>query len=239
MPLLDHFHSPISEGWHWESFHTAWATHIMGALNLRILPPGYRAGAQLHVGRVEVDVPTFEQSGSSSTADGNGGVVVEAWAPPTATLTMPALFPDEIEVQVFSTTSGLTLVGAVELVSPGNKDRPEERRAFAMKCGAYLQQRIGLVIVDIVTARLANLHNELIRLLEQPADYRFPSDPSIYAVAYRPLHREPSGDQIDLWMVPLTIGQPLPTMPLALRDGPVIPIELEATYSDARRFNRL
>ena len=30
---------------------------------------------------------------------------------------MPTLFPDDIEVQVFATTTGATLVGAIELVS--------------------------------------------------------------------------------------------------------------------------
>ena len=56
---------------------------------------------------------------------------------------------------------------AIELVSPGNKDRPEARRAFAAKCAGYLTAGVGLVVVDIVTDRLANLHNELIELMRQ------------------------------------------------------------------------
>ena len=71
------------------------------------------------------------------------------------------MFPDDIEVQVFATVTGATLVGAIELVSPGNKDRPETRRAFAAKCVSYLTRGIGLIVVDIVTNRLANLHNEV------------------------------------------------------------------------------
>src|SRR5205823_11742462 len=132
MPLLDHFHPPVSDARPWETFHAYWATEIGRTLNRRVLPPGYFAGAQVHVGRVEVDVPTFEQQGGSAPSDGNGGgLAVETWAPPVATLNMPALYPDEIEVQVFRTSGGATLVGAIELVSAGNKDRPEERRAFA------------------------------------------------------------------------------------------------------------
>ena len=46
---------------------------------------------------------------------------------------MPAVFPDEIEVLVIHRSGGPTLVGAIELVSPANKDRPETRRAFAAK----------------------------------------------------------------------------------------------------------
>jgi len=87
---------------------------------------------------------------------------------------MPALFPDEIEVHVFRRSGGTTLVAAIELISPGNKDRAEARRAFAAKCASYLQQGIGLVIVDIVTERQANLHDELNSLLEHADTFQFP-----------------------------------------------------------------
>jgi len=242
MPLLDHFHSPALGDRHWESFHGTWATEIMRTLNRRVLPQGYFAESQTPVSAsIEVDVATFEGQGQTpGPANGNaGGVAVETWAPPIATLTMAAMFPDEIEVQVFGTAAGTALVGAIELVSPRHKDRPEARQAFTVKCAAYLQRRIGLLIVDVVTDRLANLHDELVRLLEQPADYRFPNSPPVYAVAYRPIRREKEGDQMDLWMNPLAVGQPLPTMPLALRGGPVIPIDLEGTYTEARLDSRL
>ena len=42
------------------------------------------------------------------------------------------------------------MVAAIELVSPGNKDREETRSAFAAKCAGYLQAGIGLVVIDIV-----------------------------------------------------------------------------------------
>jgi hypothetical protein len=73
-----------------------------------------------------------------------------------------AVLTDVIEVQVFSTSAGPILVGAVELVSPANKDRASHREAFVTKCASYLQQGIGLVIADVVTERRANLHAELL-----------------------------------------------------------------------------
>ena len=76
---------------------------------------------------------------------------------------MPGVFPDDFEVRVFSSRGGNRLVAAIELISPGNKDRAEERRAFAAKCAAYLQQGVSLVIVDVITERRANLHNDIIR----------------------------------------------------------------------------
>ena len=220
MPLLDHFHPPLSATRHWESFHASWATGIMATLNRGVLPPGYFAEAQVHIGsRVEVDVASFEDENETSASEPDelgGGVAAARWSPPAATLVIPAIFPDEIEVQVFSTATGATLVAAIELISPGNKDRPEARCAFAAKCAAYLQMGIGLVIVDIVTGRQANLHDDLMRLLEQPETFRSAADSSLYTVAYRPVRRAPAGELIEIWPVPLSVGQALPIMPLSL-----------------------
>jgi hypothetical protein len=208
MPLLDHFRPPLSAARHRESFLAAWATEIMRTLNRRVLPPGFFAEAQVHVGsRVAIDVATFEQ-GAPPPAQPNGnvgGVAVETWAPPATALVMPAVFPDEIEVQVFATATGSTLVAAVELVSPGNKDRPEARRAFTAKSLSYLQMGIGLVIVDIVTERQANLHDEVVGLMEQTENFQFPTETPLYVTAYRPSRRT-TGDQVEIWLSGLALG---------------------------------
>ena len=225
MPLRDHFHPPLATLRHWESFHAIWTAEIVRTLNRSVLPSGCFAEAQVHVGsRVEIDVATFEQD--------------ITWALSAPPLVMPAIFPDEIEVQVFDTSGGATLVAALELVSPGNKDRLESRRAFTAKCLSYLQQGIGLVIVDIVSGRLANLHNELIHLMEQPEGYEMPGAPALYAIAYRPSRRE-TGDRIEMWPIPLAIGRPLPVMPLALRGVATVPVDLEATYTSTCQDSRM
>lgn len=232
MPLRDHFHPPLSDLRHWESFHSAWAMEIMRNLNRHVLPRGCFAEAQISLGgRVEIDVANFAQEvdREEQQANGEGGVAVKPWAPPATDLVMPAVFPDEIEVRVYRTFGGAVLVGAIELVSPGNKDRVEARRAFAAKCAAYLQQGIGRVVVDIVTERHANLHNELVRLLEQPPRFALGDDARLYAVAYRP-GRTTAEDRIELWPTALALGRPLPTVPLALRDVATLPLDLEATY---------
>jgi hypothetical protein len=130
-----------------------------------------------------------------------------------------------------SSEAGPTLVAAVELVSPGNKDRPEVRNAFAAKCASYLQQGVGLQIVDIVTSRSANLHNELVRLLGLGPEYLLPPEP-LYAAAYRPV-RQPAVEQIDVWYELLHVGDALPELPLAIDKGICIPLNLEATYREA------
>jgi hypothetical protein len=239
MPLRDHFHPPLLEHRHWESFHAIWAAEIVRTLNRRILPADCFAEAQVHIGsRVEIDVATFTREGevAQATADGNGGVAVETWAPPAVDVEMPAVFPDEIEVQVFRTSGGAILVGAIELVSPGNKDRDDTQRAFVSKCAAYLQQGVGLVVVDIVTSRRANLHDELVRLMGHSDTFAFPQETPLYVVAYRPRRRK-SGDTIETWRFPL--GRPLPTVPLALRDVATLPLDLETTYTTTCQDLRL
>src|SRR5258707_15351745 len=116
---------------------------------------------------------------------------------------------NDIEVQVFTTVTGAALVAAIELVRPGNKDRAQARQAFTAKCLAYLTRGIGLIVVDIVTNRLANLHNELMQMLGRGEPFLLSPSVSTYAVAYRP-SRQPSGDQIELWPRSLPLGQPLP-----------------------------
>jgi hypothetical protein len=242
MPLLDHFHPPLQGERHWESFHARWAAAIADSLNLHGLPAGYFAEMQVHIGpRIEVDVATWERSFVASSAPAGGGTAVltaPAWAPPAAQLVLPAVFPDELEVRVFNTDAGPTLVGVIELVSPGNKDREETRRAFAMKCASYLHQGIGLVVLDVVTSRSANLHDELVRMLGQAEAFAFPGTPSLYTSAYRP-GRHPDGDRIDVWLAALAVGQPLPVMPFFLRGYGCVRLDLESSYTEARLRSRL
>jgi hypothetical protein len=93
-------------------------------------------------------------------------------------------------------------------------------------------------VADIVTLRQFNLHNELVELMGVGAASAMPEDIWLYAVAYRPARREQS-NEIDVWPVPLTVGGPLPLLPLALRGARAVPLDLEATYTDARERSRL
>src|SRR5262249_1711779 len=155
----------------------------------RLLPEEYFAEFQVTLGtRIEVDVATLTEDDAAAESPPNSpatAVQTQVWTPPTPVAVMPGQFPDEFEVQVFSNMTGPTLVAAIELVSPGNKDRAETRRAFAAKCAAYLQRGIGLIVVDIVTSRHANLHDELVTLMGHDNGFAFPEPTALYATAYR------------------------------------------------------
>jgi len=242
MPLLDHFHPPLSAERRWESFHSSWATKIVDALTERWLPPSYIAEEHAHFGpSVEIDVGTFEREAAAFGEKESMAVATvgpKVWSPPAADGVLPSVFPDTFEVRVLSTETGPKLVAAIELISPGNKDRPAERKAFATKCASYLYQGISVIIVDIVTNRRANLHNEILRVMEAADILPLPAELSLYAVAYRPLRRG-QGDEIDVWRSPLALGQALPTLPLGLRADLVIPVDFEATYAEACLRKRL
>jgi hypothetical protein len=61
---------------------------------------------------------------------------------------------------------------------------------------------------------------------------------SLYAVAYHPRYWL-SRQQIEMWPKVLAVGEYLPTLPLALRGTGFVPVDLEATYTDARQRCRL
>lgn len=239
MPLLDHFHPPLSQRRHWESFHSAWATALADALNAGCLLEGYFAEEMITVGgRVEIDVATFEEPAPTSQKNGVATLARKAYSSPAPDATMPGVFPDTFSVKVYGSEGGPTLVGSIELVGPGNKYRDTHRQAFAIKCASYLQQCIGLVIVDIVTSRHANLHNEIIQLLNQPAAYRMPDEAFLYAASYRPATRDDRAE-IDLWRRTLELGRELPEMPLALKGAGMVGVELEAAHDAVCRRRHL
>lgn len=234
MPLLDHFRAPLDPRVGWESFHHRWANAIADHLD-QLLPTTFFARVEVHLGAdVATDV-TEEELVTRPGANGPGGVAVQTYTPPAATVVIPCVFPDEAAVEVRSADPGARLLAVVELVSPANKKSPDARRAFVNKAAAYLQHGIGLVIVDPVTERHANLHNDLAAALAQTDQFAMPGTPSIYTAAYRPTAAEPPAAAIEGWVYPLAVGSPLPVVPLYLRGHGCVPLDLEATYTETRR----
>ncbi len=222
MALLDHFHPPLKERRHWHSFHHAWATTIAFDLNRR-LPDGWFAEPNVQFG-IEIDVAAFDDTPKALAAA--AAVAFSNWTPPTPSKSIPfALVTDKVEVNIFDSTAGPVLAGAIELISPANKDRPASRQAFVSKCLTYLQDGVGLILVDVVTERGGNLHKELLSKLEDTTDL----ESDLYASSYRVV--EKSGQiNLDFWEEPLQVGKVLPIMPLWLQGNLCLPIDLEATY---------
>lgn len=232
MPLLDHFHPPLSQRRHWDSFHGAWAEAMAISLNQSLLPDQFVAEARIKLGgQIEIDVGTFAEEGTPPSAE-SGGVAV--WAPPKPLATAPLAFQDAdlFEVQVFSEEEGPRLVAAIELVSPANKDRPANRRMFAVKCASYLQSGVSVIVVDVVTERSGNLHGELLQLLQVPITTPGQGAHDLYAAAHRAVSA-PQGLHLETWAHLLSLGDALPTLPLWLQPDLCIPLDLDASYQAA------
>jgi hypothetical protein len=228
IPLLDHFRPPLSLRRHWHAFPSAWSTYLASHLNEQ-LPEGYFAEPNVQFG-IEIDVAAWQEPDAEAVPFGL------TWTAPPSTQTIPlTVFTDLVEVLIYAREGGPTLAGAIELISPANKDRPAHREAFVSKCAAYLQQGVGLAVVDVVTDRRANLHAELLAHLQAiPAS--FPSD--LYAAAYRPIEREGQAT-LDIWHEALLLGRNLPALPLWLRGNVCLRVDLGETYDRTCREQRI
>jgi hypothetical protein len=208
------------------------------------LPDGYTAEPRVHLGQYfELDIGAFEGGGGGpgNTTTGAGGVATapQPAPPPTSTVEADLGEQYEYEVLLFDEQRDRTLVAAVEFVSPANKDRPEHRRLFVAKCAALLQKGVCVSIVDVVTVRQFNLYADLREMIGQ-ADLSLGTEPPyLYAVTLRGRKRIRQRPLLDTWFYPLTLGQPLPPLPIWLDADLHVTLDLEASYEDTCRVLRI
>lgn len=250
MPLRDHFRPPPAKHASWEAVHGQWPAMLVLSLNKK-LPKRFVAAPEVHLGAfAEIDVSTYEEdaeeNGAAHAGNGTGGVATATavWAPPRPTLARTTSLPaqDEYEVRVYDEKHNQRLVAAIELVSPANKDRPENRRAFVAKCSALLQHQVSVTIVDLVTERESSLYAELLDLIGATDPVLGDAPPATYSVACRatkPDSKASSPWLLEAWFQPMQISQPLPTLPLWLTDNYSIPLDLEATYEETCKALRI
>jgi hypothetical protein len=218
MPLLDHFRPPLFPRRSYESFHSMWAGQLAGQFNTRPTRYGFLAELNIHVGiTVAADVVAFEEGSQ-----------------PLLAVPVDLAGLEVFEIRVYDEERARTLVAAVELVGPANKDRQDHRRAFLDKCAAYLREGVSVIVVDIVTSRQYNFHAALMELFSggEAAARAVTSD--LYAVAYR-VRPVGTRTQLEAWPHALALGAPLPTLPLWLTESLSVPLDLEAGYRETCR----
>jgi hypothetical protein len=206
------------------------------------LPPGYVSAPRVHLGPYfEIDIGAFKTDDDASRIDmarGQGGAATATVARPRPSWVVETDVPeeDEYEVQIYRADEQRELVAVIEIVSPGNKDRPDKRRAFVGKCGALLRKGVAVSIVDLVTIRHANLYAELMAFIDHPDPTLGQEPPAIYASSCRwTVNAEGTRARLEAWSDAIAVGQTLPFLPLWLNDEPVVPLDLEASYEKACR----
>jgi len=243
MPLRDHFRPPISRRASWEGFHGMWPATIVQQLSGE-LPPEFTAEPRVHLGPYfEIDVCAYEEEPRPmvrASPSAPSGAATATWAPPEPTLALETDLGEqyEYEVLVYDQSRGRTLVAAVEIVSPANKDRLHNRRALVAKCAALLQQHVCVSIVDLVTTRQFNLYTDLLDLIGQKDPTFGPTPPPIYAATCRG-RKVGQRPRLEIWAYPLVVGGTLPTLPIWLQDDRAVSLDLEPTYEETCRALRI
>jgi hypothetical protein len=242
MPLRDHFRSPLDDVHSWDELHGGWPMMIVQEL-VKILPEPYFAAPGVHLGTLyEVDIGTYrrpvpEEIGAEV---GDGGVAVATYAAPKATLTLEPRLPnqDVYEVRIYDSRRSRQLVAAIEILSPSNKDRPENRSTFVAKAATLLKNNICVSIVDVVSTFNFNLYGELLAFLDGVDPALGDEPPPMYAATLR-LRYEGDRRLMDNWYHPLAIGQTLPTLPIWLKETWAIALDLETSYEETCRTLRI
>ncbi|WP_439620252.1 DUF4058 family protein [Gemmata sp.] len=238
MPLRDHFRSPVNDTHSWDEVHGQWPGEIVRDLTT-ILPAGFRAAPKVHLGSAfEVDVGGYDLDSRDPDAvpDPRGSPATLAALSPTLTVEAELSDQDEYEVRIYDTERGRQLVAAIEIVSPANKDRPNTREVFVGKVASLLQQGVCVSLVDLVTVRQANLYAELLTLLGRNDPALAPTPPHLYAVTLRTRRLPKHRTLLDAWFYPMTLGQPLPTLPIWLTPDLRVMLPLESSYQEACRI---
>jgi len=213
----------------WDSLHLVWQTQLLDWVKPR-LPDGYR----VYLG----SVPGL----TIGTPNGRPDLSVRNWATtPPEPLTQPTAAGDEPDSEVVTTMTLSPeralhidwhgqLVAAIEIVSPRNKDRPESRERSTHRYSGYLHQGAHLLLIDVLPRPYGFSFADAVA-----ADVGLPPVPCPvpFAVSFRVGEPVPEGTLLAVWRRPMTIGQPLPTIPLPLTVHVSVPVDLEFTYREA------
>ena len=222
MPIHDHFKGKISHTRSWSSFHYLWAGLIAGELN-RVLPEGFIAESTIYTGSIEVDVRVDEWTDQATSL----GVMYQIPVPSAVIKTDNF---EASEVQVFDLHHARKTVGVIEIVSPANKDRSQHREAFLAKCYSFIAYGVSTVIIDIVTSRTFNFYEALIQKLQVPAEQIKKDDEAkLYCSSYR-YKADKVQPVVEVWHIPLQIGNVLPDLPIFISPQIAIPVRLENAY---------
>lgn len=207
----------------WGGLHTYWMTEIGRDLKAK-LPPGYRAVigpspfVAIDLAQVEPDVAvTQAATRPPPVSDGEAGE-------PEVEVAVATL-EEDMTVQVVQEER---LVAVVELVSPRNKDRPASRAHYASRYLNYLRGGVHLLLVDVHRRPIGFGFPAMIAAaLGEP----LPAPPAPSVVSYRMgAAAARGGRMVGLWQRPLVVGDPLPTMRLALTPDEAVAVDLDGTY---------
>ena len=221
-------------------FHYVWVAELRNRLNHGLLPDGFYAQAEQVTGGSVPDVLTLHEEREHGGIGGDlefipgGPAVAVVDHPPKVFLTQDAeerLYASKRNRIAIRHRSGDRTVALIDVVSPGNKQSTHELQRLLEKIESALTAGVHVLLLDlhppgrhdprgIHVAFWEYAFGPVPELTEPPratlASYR--ADPETIATAY---------------VQPLSLGEPLPDMPLFLAPKWYINVPLEETYARA------
>jgi hypothetical protein len=187
-------------------FHSGWIIHLKEKMNGGLLPGGYYALSEQHVGRRIDDVLALHAP--------------EASASPVLHRTL-----------TIRSVEGHRIVALVEILSPGNKDRAASIEEFVEKVDSALKAGIHVLVIDLFgPSRFDSqgIHGAIWAEFDS-AIYDLPEREPLTLASYE------AGVMPEAYVEHLALGDPLPDIPLFLDIGTYINVPLEPTYQTAFR----
>jgi hypothetical protein len=219
----------------YHDFHTAWIIELRNALNNRLLPEGFYALAEQHVGRLIPEILTLHEAplGSDPAAIASSGGLAVADAPPRVRkeITISSSLRSRSRTLAVRHVSGHRLIALIEIVSPSNKDRRDHVDELANKIRTALSQGIHVLLIDLIPPGANDsqaIHESIWNQLDDEADPdEFPMSEPLTLASYV------AGSPVEAYLEPLSAGSVLPDMPLFLYVDRYVNVPLEPTYQAA------
>lgn len=213
-------------------FHQDWSIELARTLNRGLLPANLSALVEQRAGVREPDVLAIEDYAPLSDRELSS---LESRAGGTATMEAPAsrIIQRSSEESYASRANRIVIrhhlgriVAVIEIVSPGNKDRPGSIRSFVEKTVEFIESGIHVLVVDLFPpgARDPKGLHRLIwaEIADQP--FELPEGLDRLLMSYN------AGREKVAYIEPLAVGDSMPDMPLFLTPEIHVKVPLEKTY---------
>ena len=220
-------------------FHGRWIYALGHVLNFGLLPSDCYALAEQRSGATEPDVLMLEtkegvpdETGAAADFDIGRGTAVLDVEPKVSVQadgeadTWAATRQRSLAIRH---VSGNRILAMIEIVSPGNKDRPLARRRFVNKCLDHLEAGVHVVVLDVLPSARGGPSLGIEVWAEAsavPPD--LPQDRPLVQTSICMRDGAPH-----LYAEPAAVDQVLPSLPLFYEPEWYVTLPLEETYMTA------
>lgn len=224
MPLRDHFVSSNDPFRLSESILIQWTGTIIAELH-RVIPKNFASSPRF--------VPPYIPYEESDKA-------ISTWKVTRPSLEFSSDWSESptFEIHINDHSSYRRLAAVIKFVGPRDKETQKGQALFLDRCSAFLQDAVSLTIIDVVTRPNGNLYVDLLDRFGQSDPCVPHPRPNVYAASLRT--RPLSGKiLVESWYEPVSIGTPLPVMPIWLTECLAIRLDLDPIYEQTLKDLRI